>query len=245
MGSQLTVKEKNKMKLLAALFALSLGQKRSVSDMSEKRLMRLRLKAAKTATTTSMSITSTSTSTSTTTTTTATKPKPKRNMQRAKVNKYIGSLGERLEESLSNGFVAAEFGGRTLQHCFSCEAHVLPEHQAVSDVDVWKKCIEDGALQECYGMDKACETVERRYNKKPYYVRMGCKQQTSCIQQIPDWPFNNGECDPEGEGNSRCAACCDNTQQAQTRACNLDTNLDKKTGLLEHWNITSDIMYPQ
>merc|ERR1711935_1023066 len=158
MGSQLTVKEKNKMKLLAALFALSLGQERSVSDMSEKRLMRLRLKAAKTATTTSMSITSTSTAT----TTTATKPKPKRNMQRAKVNKYIGSLGERLEESLSNGFVAAEFGGRTLQHCFSCEAHVLPEHQAVSDVDVWKKCIEDGALQECYGMDKACETVERR-----------------------------------------------------------------------------------
>ena len=41
-------------------------------------------------------------------------------MQRAKVNKYIGSIGERLEESLSNGFVAAEFGGLTLQHCFSC-----------------------------------------------------------------------------------------------------------------------------
>ena len=45
------------------------------------------------------------------------------------------------------------------------EAQVLPQHQAISDVDVWKKCIEDGALQECYGMDKACETVERRYNK--------------------------------------------------------------------------------
>ena len=45
-----------------------------------------------------------------------------------------------------------------------------------------------------------------------------------------DWPFNNGECQPTGPGNSRCASCCDNTKQAKTRACNLDTYLDKQQG---------------
>ena len=85
---------------------------------------------------------------------------------------------------------------------------------------------------------------------------MGCKQQTSCIQQVPwvpetikyillklssvsNWPFNNGECDPQSTGLSKCASCCDNTKQAKTRACNLDTYMDKKLGNLHLSSIKS------
>ena len=57
-----------------------------------------------------------------------------------------------------------------------------------------------------------------------------------------DWPFNNGECDPEAEGISRCAACCDNTKQAKTRACNLDTYLDKKKGWLQETLVHSQLI---
>ena len=120
------------MKLTYVLFVSVLAQKRSMDQMSEKRKMRLRMKMQQTASSTTMSSTTTTATTSTTTSTTttkATRPKvpvlvrrpvqaPRRQQPRAK--KYIGSINERLEESLANGFVAAEFGGRTLQHCFSC-----------------------------------------------------------------------------------------------------------------------------
>ena len=126
------------MKLLYPLMAVALAQKRSLSEMSEKRKLRqmLKLKQANQASTT------TTVTTTTMATTTTTKPAPKQKLkkrvtkkpkgriaakdtvsqaqQRAKVTKYIGTIGERLEESLQNGFVAAEFGGRALQHCFSC-----------------------------------------------------------------------------------------------------------------------------
>ena len=51
----------------------------------------------------------------------------------------------------------------------------------VSTKSDWTKNVK----KECFGMDKACETVERRYNKKVYYVKMGCKQQTACVEHIP------------------------------------------------------------
>ena len=47
---------------------------------------------------------------------------------------------------------------------FTLETGVLPEHTIFGTFDIWDKCIKEGALQECYGMDKACETVERRWN---------------------------------------------------------------------------------
>ena len=132
------------MKLLYPLMAVALAQKRSLSEMSEKRKLRqmLKLKQANQASTTTTETTTTTTTSTTMATTTTTKPATKQKLkkrvtkkpkgriaakdtvtqaqQRAKVTKYIGTIGERLEESLQNGFVAAEFGGRALQHCFSC-----------------------------------------------------------------------------------------------------------------------------
>ena len=50
-----------------------------------------------------------------------------------------------------------------VQSCFICEIELNPNQ--AKDVDIWGKCIESGELAQCGGMDRACETVERRWNK--------------------------------------------------------------------------------
>ena len=77
--------------------------------------------------------------------------------------------------------------------------------------------------------------IENRFQKQKLsndlsHVRNFYNLYKSLMFNCSDWPFNNGECQPTGPGNSRCASCCDNTKQAKTRACNLDTYLDKQQG---------------
>lgn len=54
-----------------------------------------------------------------------------------------------------------------------------------ADADPWMNCMMTGTLVECTGMDRACETIERRLDEKVHFVAMGCKQRSSCMNMVP------------------------------------------------------------
>ncbi|CAG5085330.1 Oidioi.mRNA.OKI2018_I69.PAR.g10866.t1.cds [Oikopleura dioica] len=121
-----------------------------------------------------------------------------------------------------------------LQHCFTCSVNV----DVNSGEDPWTKCIQSGAMLECRGDENSCFTIERRQAAKPYMVQMGCKQVTSCLNSVPDWRYNAGECHPNSGGGSRCAHCCDNSVPSPTRVCNLNKWQSFKLGVQQNWNVT-------
>lgn len=150
----------------------------------------------------------------------------------------ISSEKEKVFQKLGFLNVSGRNEAQNLQHCFSCQVTINQHDPNSANLDPWSICMKEGTLMECDGEDKACITTERRRDRKVYYVGMGCKQRAACMQDVPDWRFNTGKCNPEKKrGGSRCTHCCDNTVPSGARGCNLDGWTLRKEGVTQNWNV--------